>query len=412
MKKITIYSTILFLFLITKTKTKTETKDVIELNYLNFDSIVLKNYDQDVFVVFAAEWCPHCQKLMPEWNKAASTLKGLIIFGHVDSSDQVLNQKYQIKGFPTIKLFKHTKEGGVKEVIDYNGQREFNSLKNFALSFLESYVVDLQNVDQWISSTQDRKKVVLFPSSKFNDVPPLFKGLSRDFRGDLGFGVVFQNNPDHKYLMQMFGVDNSPKIVILDKNGSPISYYSGKTEYKQLKKYLSSFVSSTSENFENFENENEQENEQENQQENQKNQNFIHQMTNQNYQDICFLQKKGLCVILTLSEFNKNQNEEEKISLFEQMMIKLRKDPLFKSFSYINFLESDIDNSNDFMENLGDITDLSKNHELFVINPKKSKMVVFEGKLEDELEVYNFLDHIISGEGKFISLNKNQKKEL
>jgi protein disulfide-isomerase A6 len=64
-----------------KEKKKTEErgsfgdKDVVVLTDSNFDELVLRS--KDIWMVeFYAPWCGHCKKLEPEWNEAASKLKG------------------------------------------------------------------------------------------------------------------------------------------------------------------------------------------------------------------------------------------------------------------------------------------------------------------------------------------------
>ena len=60
-------------------------KDVVVLNAGNFDELVLGS--KDIWLVeFYAPWCGHCQKLEPEWNQAATKLKGQVKFGKVDAT--------------------------------------------------------------------------------------------------------------------------------------------------------------------------------------------------------------------------------------------------------------------------------------------------------------------------------------
>lgn len=55
--------------------------------------------------------CGHCKKLAPEWESAASDLKGRAKLGAVDATqEQELASKYNVQGYPTIKEFVHGKD--------------------------------------------------------------------------------------------------------------------------------------------------------------------------------------------------------------------------------------------------------------------------------------------------------------
>jgi protein disulfide-isomerase A6 len=56
---------------------------VVELTDNNFDHRV-KDSDGIWIVEFYAPWCGHCQKLAPEYQKAAQALKGIVNVGGVD----------------------------------------------------------------------------------------------------------------------------------------------------------------------------------------------------------------------------------------------------------------------------------------------------------------------------------------
>ena len=62
---------------------------------------------QDVWAVeFYAPWCGHCKKLEPEWARAATDLKGVAKVGALDATvHQRVAGKYNIRGYPTIKIF-------------------------------------------------------------------------------------------------------------------------------------------------------------------------------------------------------------------------------------------------------------------------------------------------------------------
>lgn len=54
-------------------------------------------------VEFFAPWCGHCQRLTPEYEKAAKALKGIANIAAIDASNERVN--IEIKGYPTIKFF-------------------------------------------------------------------------------------------------------------------------------------------------------------------------------------------------------------------------------------------------------------------------------------------------------------------
>lgn len=103
--------------------------DVVELTESNFESMVLKSDDMWL-VEFFAPWCGHCKNLEPEWKKAASELKGKVKLGAVDATvHQSLAQKYDIKGYPTIKYFGPGVKSGPQE---YDGGRTSSDIVTWA----------------------------------------------------------------------------------------------------------------------------------------------------------------------------------------------------------------------------------------------------------------------------------------
>ena len=71
-------------------------------------------------VEFYAPWCGHCQRLTPEYTKAAKALKGVVKLGAVNADEhKSLGGQYQVQGFPTIKVFGANKN----KPEDYQGER-------------------------------------------------------------------------------------------------------------------------------------------------------------------------------------------------------------------------------------------------------------------------------------------------
>jgi len=88
----------------------------------NFEKKVMKD-DGLWIVAFVAPWCGHCKALKPEFEKAAGALKGVVNIGAVDATvkeNEPLAGKYNVKGFPTIKVFGADKS----KPSDYQGPRQ------------------------------------------------------------------------------------------------------------------------------------------------------------------------------------------------------------------------------------------------------------------------------------------------
>jgi len=79
-------------------------------------------------VLFYADWCGHCKKIKPVWEKAAEKVnkedKRMIMVncGDDKKGDSDMMSKYNIKGYPTIMIFE---DGEHKE---YNGERTLEDL--------------------------------------------------------------------------------------------------------------------------------------------------------------------------------------------------------------------------------------------------------------------------------------------
>ena len=78
---------------------------------------------------FYAPWCGHCKSLAPEWAAAAAKTKLLnppVRLAKVDADQHSdLASKYDVSGYPTIKIFK---EGTASE---YEGPRETKGIVKF-----------------------------------------------------------------------------------------------------------------------------------------------------------------------------------------------------------------------------------------------------------------------------------------
>ena len=98
-----------------------------------------ENPNQEVVTLyfFGVEWCPHCKHAKPEWDAFVKENEGNTFIGKkvnfvsVDcDKDSSLADKYDVTGYPTIKL-----DTG-SEVIEFKSKPERNALTQFLNSSL------------------------------------------------------------------------------------------------------------------------------------------------------------------------------------------------------------------------------------------------------------------------------------
>jgi thiol-disulfide isomerase/thioredoxin len=76
--------------------------------------------------LFKAEWCGHCVNFKSTWSQLQKEMKDHVEFVTFDADnhkDEI--KKYNIQGFPTLILHSGDK------AVEYNGQRDIDSLKDF-----------------------------------------------------------------------------------------------------------------------------------------------------------------------------------------------------------------------------------------------------------------------------------------
>jgi thiol-disulfide isomerase/thioredoxin len=92
-------------------------------------------------MLFYVDWCPHCKTAKPEWETLKAEYDGKSINGYTMSfvehnctneSDEVsqLMDKYNIEGYPTIKLIKDN------QVIEYDAKPTKSTMEQFLQTVL------------------------------------------------------------------------------------------------------------------------------------------------------------------------------------------------------------------------------------------------------------------------------------
>jgi protein disulfide-isomerase A6 len=95
-----------------------------ELDQASFDALTKSG--KNGMIKFFQPWCGHCTAMKPAWDEVAESVNDSAFLADVNCSDQEeLCQANDVKGYPTIKVYK---DG---EVSDYSGGRTVEALTEY-----------------------------------------------------------------------------------------------------------------------------------------------------------------------------------------------------------------------------------------------------------------------------------------
>ena len=177
-------------------------KDVIILTDNTFDKAVEK-YEY-LLVLFYAPWCGHCKKFHPEYEKAATVLrKENLYLAKVDATvEKKLAEKFEIQGFPTVKLF-------IKgQPIEYTGGRKESEVINWMRKKTGPATKDLKTVDDVEKFQKDNDVVMVYFGTDKTDIEEFTKVARKN--EDFPFAVVQADDVIKKF--------TKPRTVVLFKN--------------------------------------------------------------------------------------------------------------------------------------------------------------------------------------------------
>ncbi|XP_023690500.1 protein disulfide-isomerase A6 [Paramormyrops kingsleyae] len=237
--------------------------DVVELNASNFNHEVMQS-DSLWLIEFYAPWCGHCQRLTPDWKKAATALNGVVKVGAVDADQhKSLAGQYGIRGFPTIKIFGANKN----KPEEYQGGRTSQAIVEAALSAVRSLVKDRMagktggsdhgrqsggggsgsgsgskkdvmeltddNFDQLVLASEEVWMVEFFAPwcGHCKNLEPEWAAAATDVReqtkGKVRLGAV--DATVHQGLSSRYGIRGFPTIKIFRKGEEPEDYNGGRS---------------------------------------------------------------------------------------------------------------------------------------------------------------------------------------
>ena len=188
---------------------------------------------------FYAPWCGHCQKLAPAYEKAAKSLKGLAKIASVNC-DEALNkplcERFQIQGFPTLKIVRPSKKAGRPTVEDYQGARSAKAIVDAVVEKIPNHVkrVTDNSLQSWLDEKNGTAKVILFTEK--GTVSALLRALAIDYLGVINVGQV---RSKEAAAVAAFGVDKFPSLVLLPGGDAEPAVYHGELKKEPMSEFLS-----------------------------------------------------------------------------------------------------------------------------------------------------------------------------
>ncbi|TFY81505.1 hypothetical protein EWM64_g2507 [Hericium alpestre] len=152
--------------------------------------------NQTSVVAFVAPWCGHCQRMAPEYSKAALGLYPLIPTYAVDCDAQknrAICAEQGVQGFPTIKIFPRGIDS--KPVLFDGEQRTASAFYYWATRRIPHKVKKLyhtEDIAPWVQQYKASHRILLLNKGK--TMPMLWEVLGNKYRSQLEFG----HNRDRK----------------------------------------------------------------------------------------------------------------------------------------------------------------------------------------------------------------------
>ncbi|KAL9419044.1 hypothetical protein AB3S75_036906 [Citrus x aurantiifolia] len=196
-----------------------EKEDAVNLSGKNFSDVLAKN--QHVMVAFYAPWCFWSKKLAPEYEAAATELKGKAVLAKVNAINEIeLAKRWGIQGYPTIYFFVN----GV-HVDTYYHNRKKDAFVNYIKTKMAG---DLYTV----MTTENAEHLLTAQSTIALGFLNSLKGLEGEV-----LAAASKLHPDVLFFQttradvaKMFLIDpeiKRPALVLLEKESKQLSHFDG-----------------------------------------------------------------------------------------------------------------------------------------------------------------------------------------
>lgn len=231
-------------------------KDVIVLTDSNFDELLMKS--DDLWIVdFYAPWCGHCKRLEPEWNQAATDLKGEVKIAKVDATKETaLASRFGINSFPQIRLFP-TGPKSDRNTEDYSGARDAASIVSWAQEKKVQYkpvlkaeqLIDQETFDKYCTNLRGICFISFLPhiydssAEERNKYIDILQELSKSNRAN-PVTFLWAQGGDYYDLEEKLGLAAGyPSFVALAVNKMKYAPLTGAFDKKNIDTFVKSLIS-------------------------------------------------------------------------------------------------------------------------------------------------------------------------
>jgi protein disulfide isomerase len=186
--------------------------EVIVLTDANFDQLTSSG---SWLLEFYAPWCGHCKTLAPVYEDAARKLRGQLQLAKIDATVQTaLAAKYEVKGFPTLKLYR---EG---EIRNYNGPRTVDGIVAFGKEMNSPAVTSLTKASEYNELASKHPVSLVFFGGKGGVERRLFDALAFRLQGLVKFFAV-EKSATEIYDAAKVKQDEVPLLLLVTAHSDP-----------------------------------------------------------------------------------------------------------------------------------------------------------------------------------------------
>jgi protein disulfide-isomerase A1 len=183
------------------------TENVVTVTDATFKSTIADN--EFVLMEFYAPWCGHCKSLAPEYEKAATQLKGdeataKVVLGKLDATAETKSaEEFQVQGFPTLKWFVN----GVP--LEYTGGRTADTIVSWIKKKTGPATTKISTVEDLEKLKESGEVVVVLVAKEESKA---FESAAQS--QELPFAVAVNPSAD---LLKALGVSAPGHLVVFKK---------------------------------------------------------------------------------------------------------------------------------------------------------------------------------------------------